>query len=268
MTDSNGSVQVALVMSKTKVAPNKRLTIPRLELCSAHLLADLLYHIKQVFNIPVNWVYVWTDSTIVLSWLVGDPRCFKTFVNNRVARTHCGAYWIQTLESHELWRESGRLWFEETIPCWVTPTQSVVEWSQVVEAGIIYLALTNCCLSSRETRWRRDLPLYCDSQESSSHSYWQVLKLHLFEAYYGMDIPIYRELLCQGAPRLTSIPYSKRDTQSRALVDLTRIKQVVCKGVGVTERKSRPSENKLFVDVASFHGLSRPASCRWSWAKL
>ena len=85
MTDSNGSVQVTLVMSKTKVAPIKRLTIPRLELCGAHLLADLLYHVKQVFDIPLNRVYAWTDSTIVLSWLVGDPRRFKTFVNNRVA---------------------------------------------------------------------------------------------------------------------------------------------------------------------------------------
>ena len=64
MTDSNGSVQVTLVMSKTKVAPIKRLTIPRLELCGAHLLADLLYHVKQVFDIPLNQVYAWTDSTI------------------------------------------------------------------------------------------------------------------------------------------------------------------------------------------------------------
>ena len=77
VTDSNGSVQVVLVMSKTKVAPIKRLTIPRLELCSAHLLADLLYHIKQVFDIPLDQVYAWTNSIIVLSWLVGDPRHFK-----------------------------------------------------------------------------------------------------------------------------------------------------------------------------------------------
>ena len=84
MTDSNGSVQVALVMSKTKVAPIKRLTIPRLELCGAYLLADL-HHVQQVFAIPLNRVYAWTDSTIVLNWLAGDPRRFKTLVNNRVA---------------------------------------------------------------------------------------------------------------------------------------------------------------------------------------
>ena len=45
MTDKAlGNVQVALVTSKTKLAPNKQLTILRLKLCGAHLLAQLLHH--------------------------------------------------------------------------------------------------------------------------------------------------------------------------------------------------------------------------------
>ena len=36
-------------------------------------------------NIPVTSVFAWTDSTIVLTWLTGNPRQFKTYVGNRIS---------------------------------------------------------------------------------------------------------------------------------------------------------------------------------------
>ena len=85
MVDSEENVHIALVTSKTKVAPIKRLTIPRLELCGAQLLAQLLFHVREALHIPIQDVHAWTDSTIVLSWLEGNPRRFKTYVGNRVS---------------------------------------------------------------------------------------------------------------------------------------------------------------------------------------
>ena len=83
MECTDGSIQVALVSSKTKVAPIKRLTIPRQELCGAHLLSQLLHHARLVFGLSLTQSYAWTDS-IVLGWLAGNPRRLKTYVSNRV----------------------------------------------------------------------------------------------------------------------------------------------------------------------------------------
>ncbi len=47
--DVSGSVHTSLVASKTKVAPIKRLTIPHLELCGAHLR-----HVHEVFHQDVH----------------------------------------------------------------------------------------------------------------------------------------------------------------------------------------------------------------------
>ena len=57
MVCTDGDVQVALVTSKTKVAPIMKLTIPRLELCGAVLLAQLLYNVERVFDLHISQLY-------------------------------------------------------------------------------------------------------------------------------------------------------------------------------------------------------------------
>ena len=70
MEDSNGMIYTSLVASKTRVAPIKRVTIPRLELNGALILSQILSHCKELLDLPLSSVFAWTDSTIVSL----DPR--------------------------------------------------------------------------------------------------------------------------------------------------------------------------------------------------
>ncbi|XP_018393393.1 PREDICTED: uncharacterized protein LOC108772368 [Cyphomyrmex costatus] len=82
--DNSTQTFVSLLCSKVKVAPLKRQSIPRLELCSALLLARLIVNVKQAIQINVDGIYAWSDSMVALYWIRGDTSRWKPFVSNRV----------------------------------------------------------------------------------------------------------------------------------------------------------------------------------------
>lgn len=83
--DANGAVHVNLVTAKTKVAPTMQVSIPRLELMGAVLVAKLSTEVAKVLNIDKANIHGWTDSTVVLAWLSSHPCRWKTFIANRTS---------------------------------------------------------------------------------------------------------------------------------------------------------------------------------------
>ncbi|GFY21094.1 putative gag-pol protein [Trichonephila clavipes] len=81
----NGNIKVQLPVSKTKVTCVKQVSIPRLEMCGAHLLSKLFKSALRTLKHYTFDVFAWTDSKTVLSWLSSHPCKWKTFVVNRTS---------------------------------------------------------------------------------------------------------------------------------------------------------------------------------------
>lgn len=78
----DGHVEVNLLCSKTRVAPTKKQTIPRLELLGALILARLVHSVLPCLP-GISKIRLWVDSMVVLHWIC-NKRAWKQYVQNRV----------------------------------------------------------------------------------------------------------------------------------------------------------------------------------------
>ncbi|GFY14345.1 uncharacterized protein TNCV_1021101 [Trichonephila clavipes] len=76
-------VSVILVRAKSRVAPLKLLSIPRLELMACCVGARLVNSILKALNMPDLKVTLWSDSTTTL-WWIKEYGNWSVFVANRV----------------------------------------------------------------------------------------------------------------------------------------------------------------------------------------
>jgi hypothetical protein len=87
VVDQPSGTTQTLVAAKSRLA-KRNLTIPRLELISAHMAVNLLTNVRHALDrfLKVE-LHCWLDSTVVLYWLQGSGR-YKQFVQNRIRKIH------------------------------------------------------------------------------------------------------------------------------------------------------------------------------------
>ncbi|XP_052787361.1 uncharacterized protein LOC128222416 [Mya arenaria] len=72
-----------LIFAKSRLAPTKQMSIPRLELMAVVIGVRCIKFVKDNLNLPVDHIHLWTDSQCVLHWITSE-NVSSVFVANRV----------------------------------------------------------------------------------------------------------------------------------------------------------------------------------------
>ena len=82
----SGKISVKLLSSKSRAAPPRQETMPRLELLGALLLSRLMLSVRNSLNdeLLLDNVYYWCDLQTALALIKSANKEFKAFIENRV----------------------------------------------------------------------------------------------------------------------------------------------------------------------------------------
>lgn len=95
--DQHGNVAINLLCAKSRIAPNKRTSTARLELCGAAIMTHLMNRVEEALITKPQRKICWMDSAIAIHWLKRSPSELQPYVANRVSE-------IQELSKKIEWR--------------------------------------------------------------------------------------------------------------------------------------------------------------------
>ena len=82
LVNEDRHVHPAFVMGKSRVAPLKSVTIPRLELTAAVCSVRISEQIQCELDYAIDQDFFWTGSKVVLGYINNESRHFHVFVSN------------------------------------------------------------------------------------------------------------------------------------------------------------------------------------------
>jgi len=85
LVNDKNTIHVSFMMGKARVAPLKKMTIPRMELAAAVLATRVDKVLRKELQMQLESSVFWTDSQAVLSYIANQHTRFHTFVANRIS---------------------------------------------------------------------------------------------------------------------------------------------------------------------------------------
>lgn len=85
VTDKNYQKNISFLMGKSRVAPLKQVTVPRMELTAAVIAVKMDKMLQLELQLKLGESIFWTDSVKVLKYIENDAARYKSFMANRVS---------------------------------------------------------------------------------------------------------------------------------------------------------------------------------------
>ena len=183
--------KVDLLFSKTRLAPKKQLSIPRLELLAALIGMRCLNFVQKELNMDIVSKHIWLDSQCVLCW-IESKKSLNTFVANRVKeikeQTDVQFHYIPTQQNpadiasrgtSTVQLQTNKLWWHG--PDWLLkPTDEWPVWNFNKESESL--------LTETETEVKKSNVMYEAKLVAADGSTRQHVEKCISGAPYGIDI--------------------------------------------------------------------------------